>query len=62
MEHTLKTVLSLLVVRVVACRANSSTTIRSLNSRLSNTFTVVAVNALGQSPESSPSETLTPLN
>lgn len=39
----------------------TSATIRSLNNRLSYTFTVVAVNAVGPSPQSLPSNSITPL-
>lgn len=40
---------------------STSATIRSLNTRLSYTFTVVAVNSVGRSPQSLPSNSVTPL-
>lgn len=39
----------------------TAATIRSLNTRLSYTFTVSAINSLGQGPASSPSNAITPL-
>ena len=39
----------------------TAATVRSLNTRLSYTFTIAAINSLGQGPASSPSNVITPL-
>ena len=61
-SHVIEVISGGKVIKAVTVSGTSTAaTIRSLNTRLSYTFTVAAINSVGQGPSSAPSNSITPL-